>query len=594
MGDFNINLLPARFAPETDELFSSWLVRLATAHIIKLHTFTKFIFPSKQIWNRDIDKSAANEHINTLSLYTGVSFQKISLTLLQSFEGILYETHNANGNLSWIMPVGVYRLTRNRFGLQMCPLCLSEDKNPYYRRLWRLSWATICLKHNITLLDRCLDCQNPIIFHRGDMGWRNQSVSLSMTQCSVCDLHWTSKKVIKSLKKPDSDVSIFQEKLENALADNWTEVSGFGKIHSINFFNGLKHIFRVLSVNRRSQKFREAVSQSSSIPLIQPEFYNEIHSFDHLPIQFRYQTIRQASWILADWYERFVNVAIATDSFSSVFLPYNETAPFWYWQPIHELLYRKIHPVTEEEIWSAMNFLEKRKSFILPKNLDEVLGRKFFDYKSEKFIISIYERMKKFNNQKEIERLNSVRNYAKELSKNSTEYSKTKAKHLSRKYNRQHASPPRLFRKDQKMFDYLITKYKRRERLKMVNRMEAEQNATTVAKEFGVSPGIIRKWYSRYKLGGISNLDDQSRSPRNFPHQTVFQNEEDWIRSLHNEGLGLSDIRRELMNRYNFNISEGGLYGVICRLKLILPCSKKNKFFKRNRKLFNLKRRTQF
>lgn len=564
------------------------------AHVLKLHTFSKFIFPRRQIWNRDIDKSADSEHIRLISERTGIAPQRIFASTLNSFAGSLYETHNPNGNLSWILPVGVHRLTRKRFGLQICPLCLSEDEEPYFRRTWRVSWTTVCLKHEVILLDKCPDCRNPIIFHRGDMGWRNQHVSLSMVQCSICSLYWISQKVIKSLIIADSDIIAFQSKLENALTDGWSLVpGGFGMVHSISFFNGLKHIMRVLSVSPRTESFKRAVSQQSEIQLGTVEFSGErTRSFDYLPIESRYPTLRLAAWLLAEWSGRFVETAVATETFSSAFLSYSEVeTPLWYWLPIYENLIRKTHPVSEEEIKSALNFLEKRKSFILPMDLERLVGRNFFEYKSDKFVISIYERMKKFNESKEIERLRNIRLQAKEVIANhGNSPSKTKARSLSRKYRRKHSKPDKHFKKTQRMFARLITRYKRRERLKMVKRMEKEQSATVVAKEFGVSPGIVTKWYRRYKEGGVANLDDRSRAPYVFRHQIIFEEQEKWIRALHAERLELTEIQNELKNRYGFHISQGGLFRALNRLELILPCSKKNRFVKNNRKRSRSKR----
>lgn len=586
MPDSAHNLLPIRFAPETDELFSSWMMRLAMAHSLKLHSFSRFLFPEKQIWNRDIDKSTTGDHIRLICERTGLAHSKIFASTLRSLEGSLYEKHNANGNNSWILPAGVHRLTRTGFGLQMCPLCLSEDKEPYFRCRWRLSWATVCSKHKIILLDRCPGCHSPVLFHRGDMGWRNQSVSTSMVQCSMCSLIWTSRKVIASLVPAAPDAIGFQSKLENALTDKWCEVHGFGTVHSINFFNGLKHILRVLSVSRRSEKFREAVSGKFGMPLGEIEFDSvRMRSFDYLPLESRYRTIRLAAKLLAVWHKRFVDIALATDTFSSAFLPYNEVAPFWYWHPIHEHLTRKTHPVSEEEIWSALHLLERRKSFVLPMNLESLLGRNFFEHKSDGFAISIYERMRKFNEIKEKERLQAVYIQAKETAHSVSDgCSKTKAKHLSRDYRRRNSKPLKSFKKTQGMFDHLIAKYKRRERLKMARRMEQTQNATLVAGEFNVSPGIVTKWHGRYKDGGIANLDDRSRAPRTFRHKIVFERQEDWIRALHAEGLELLSIREELKNRYCLEITEGGLYRVLKRLNLILPCSKKNRFVKTNRR----------
>ena len=120
------------------------------------------------------------------------------------------------------MPIGVFHRSRHKFGLQICPLCLAEDKEPFYRKEWRLSWVTVCTRHNSLLLDRCPGCQAPIVFHRGDMGWRNQFVSFSNVRCSNCEVYWTSQRVINETIKADERIIVFQQKLSLALNNGWT------------------------------------------------------------------------------------------------------------------------------------------------------------------------------------------------------------------------------------------------------------------------------------------------------------------------------------------------------------------------------------
>src|SRR5918911_766517 len=136
---------PAHVKPRRDELLSSWLVRLAAAHALKLHTFCALVWTRrKQIWNRDIEKCADDSILSLLAEKTATPPDKVTRTTLSDYQGRLYERHNPYGNTRWIMPVGIYHRTRRRYGLQFCPRCLAEDKEPYYRRAWRLAFVTFC------------------------------------------------------------------------------------------------------------------------------------------------------------------------------------------------------------------------------------------------------------------------------------------------------------------------------------------------------------------------------------------------------------------------------------------------------------------
>jgi hypothetical protein len=182
----NKELWPVHIKPKDDELISSWLVRLARAHGLKLHTFCSVTWPGKQIWNRDIDKSSDTEMVGVLSTRTGTPIERVQATTLASYANVLYEKHNRFGPSSWIMPIGVYHRTRKKFGLQYCPRCLAEDEDPYYRCKWRLAFIVVCERHHVVLHDRCPKCGEAINFHRDELGNHRKVVTVSLTLCHAC------------------------------------------------------------------------------------------------------------------------------------------------------------------------------------------------------------------------------------------------------------------------------------------------------------------------------------------------------------------------------------------------------------------------
>jgi transposase len=564
--------LPVRFIPLPDELFTSWIVRLARENGTKLHTFSSLLFSEKRIWSRDLDKSADDRHLAVMEETTGFSARLIKETFLRSFEGKFYETHNPNGNSAWLMPVGVYHQTRRNYGLQMCPVCLRDDgENGYYRKLWRVSWVTVCEKHKTILLDRCPNCVAPIVFHRGEMGYRNLYSNYSNVQCPKCDFYWTSNKAIDASIPASREIIRFQLQLRESMDDGWTKINGYGVVHSIPFFNGLKQILKLLSVIKQGRKFREATSLKSGLPFNEPA--ENFHTFDLLPVEMRYEALGMADWLLFDWATRFVELAEASHCWSSTLLSGCVNIPFWYWSTVHDFLTKQTHYTTETEIFAALNYLKRNFDLILPSHLEKLIGKPYlFEKRSGFFIASIYDQLKKHNDNKERQRLKCVEESAKQIN---AEFSKTKAKKAYRSFKKEHIQPARSFRRIQTMLDRLINTHRIRERLKMVNDMERIQNAAAVAKLYGVTNTVVLKWHRRFLESGVDGLNDRSRKPHSFRHQIVFKREEEWIRGIHSEGLELKEIQSELKIRHNFTITEGGLYRAVRRLKLVLPNSRK-------------------
>lgn len=182
----DIELWPIRLKPKPDELVSSWLMRLAMAHGLKLHTFCSMAWSDKAVWNRDIDKSADDEIIQVLAQKTGTSLEKAKDTTLSAYEGFLFEQYKRFGPTAWILPVGVWHRVRKLYGQQFCPRCLAEDKEPYYRRRWRLAFMVCCERHGSLLLDRCPRCSASVNFHRNELGDFSRPVAVSLIHCYQC------------------------------------------------------------------------------------------------------------------------------------------------------------------------------------------------------------------------------------------------------------------------------------------------------------------------------------------------------------------------------------------------------------------------
>lgn len=141
-------LLPLHLKPKDDELLSSWIVRLALAHGLTPTTFDLILTASHfgRIWTlRDFDLNKMTNDLNPktfltellviLSKKTATPLNRVKKTTLDEYEGRLYYKLFDSRLYSWIVPhnLNIY-FGKRRFGMQACPKCLAEDKEPYFRR----------------------------------------------------------------------------------------------------------------------------------------------------------------------------------------------------------------------------------------------------------------------------------------------------------------------------------------------------------------------------------------------------------------------------------------------------------------------------
>lgn len=207
------NLWPIHLKPYKNELLSSWLVRIAHAHGLKVQSFYHLEFGSqREIWNRDIDRLAPDWLLQRLHVRTSLNLETIYNTTLQSYKNKLFSTYRSAGSLTWIQTLKIYHRTRHSYGLQFCPLCLKEDKEPYFRKSWRLSLYTFCPYHNVSMHEQCPCCASPIVFYRQELGKPESYDFKPLSICWKCDFN-LAESPVKDIDVTDKELVYKWQKL---------------------------------------------------------------------------------------------------------------------------------------------------------------------------------------------------------------------------------------------------------------------------------------------------------------------------------------------------------------------------------------------
>ena len=113
-----VNIIPG-------EVMSSWLTRLAEANGVSLQLLCWETWPGRHLLTKDLDRTAPNDVVETLSMKTGFAVPEIQQMTIQSMEGALFEDcSSGSARLPWILPVHL-RTDRGN-GIQYCSDCLKE------------------------------------------------------------------------------------------------------------------------------------------------------------------------------------------------------------------------------------------------------------------------------------------------------------------------------------------------------------------------------------------------------------------------------------------------------------------------------------
>ncbi|CAP02598.1 TniQ family protein [Acinetobacter baumannii] len=235
-----MNIWPVHLQPFHDELLSSWMIRLAHSNGYKVHDFyAQYFGQDIQIWNRDIDTQTPENIINKLHFYTKQDLSVIKNLSLQSYKNILFLYSNT-AILKGVLSVGINHRLRKKYGLQFCPMCLREDKIPYYRKYWRIAYLISCPYHGVKLGNRCFKCNFQITPHRVDMIEKTRLVNkLSIELCSKCFCKLSDTPLVKVSENLDN----FSKKIFEASQNRFICING-SLIHPYLFLLGIRCIIQ--------------------------------------------------------------------------------------------------------------------------------------------------------------------------------------------------------------------------------------------------------------------------------------------------------------------------------------------------------------
>lgn len=356
---------------QNDELLSSWIAHTAYANRLKLQSFTTLAFGRQAtLWNRDIDCSATDSLIEHLSEQTGSPVEEVRAGMLSGYESLVFERHNPKGCTKWILPIGVYHRTRKSFGLQFCPLCLFFDMLPYYRRRWRLGFATVCDVHGTLLHDRCPQCGAPVVFFRNDLGYRSGYRLGDMVSCWKCDFDLRRAPALGP-PGPDWKSLMTLRSLVTFHDMGWWH-QGDRTLHFSPLYFGVLHHLVTLLGNTWGQRLLAAINHEVDFRgAIQPHCCRT--TFERKPVRERHALLTAALWLLDDWTDRFVQMARKARLTQSRILR-GEPLPFWFESEIRLEFGSGQRVRTAEEARSAAAYLVKTDRSVSASAVAKLIG----------------------------------------------------------------------------------------------------------------------------------------------------------------------------------------------------------------------------
>lgn len=345
--------------PFEDEILSSWIVRTAYAHKTHPHTFTNqyLDYRPHSFFLTESDITLDAKMIEAIEQKSENKVDVHSL-MLKTYSGYLQENIFDNPNIFLC-------------DLKYCPVCLQEDKVPYFRKTWRVVFYNICHKHKCQLYEHCPECKTKLDISKM---YKNE---LPYTYCHKCGFELKRGRRLSLIKKYISSIS-YQNKIFKAINKGYVKL-GKSVIYSFLFLEVFIKFSKLILADN-THKF------INTHPLFKLIKDAKKQNFNH-PICKRINAKEQSAffglvmYIFDDYphnLKRFIMENGLTYHNMTTKMSY---VPFWYQTAVNEITPRYLPhsmTVTEEEVTHVGQYLKSIGKDINKVNLTKLLGCNFY------------------------------------------------------------------------------------------------------------------------------------------------------------------------------------------------------------------------
>jgi hypothetical protein len=165
----------------------------------------------------------------------------------------------------------------------------------------------------------------------------------------------------------------FQTQQEKFLADGWAQLGNSAFPYSVQYFQTVRHVARVIAKGPRAAGFRAAITSrwgGDDAPF-RPSLLREAEG---LEIDDRHRLFDLVARTMHDWPHRFVEAAQAAQLWKSWAIRDDPCPPFAYADLVSAQLVRSNYSPSVEEVQSAAGYLRRQNPTFTRKDLIQLLG----------------------------------------------------------------------------------------------------------------------------------------------------------------------------------------------------------------------------
>lgn len=351
-------MLLVRIQPCAGESLSSWRQRLAIANAFHLYPLVAGEFK-----HSDTDLAWQAEPTAWLIEHTGFASKEIEALSLKSLDKSLLAFGSGRAAPRWVIPLH-YSRRDTAFGSQYCPLCLAEDKIPFFRLRWRLALSSCCPVHSCGLLDACPTCGQPAWPRSASLRGLYKNRAYPVHICPVCETDLRNAPTESCVNAVDSLV-------DGANLTNQVLLNGL-VVSAAEFAASMWHVCQLFIRNRPNQKIGKRETPEGH--LARQLRHGEARSVEYLGILQRQALTNTAAGLFEAWPEKFLNFCEVHGVTIEHFSEYRAELPTWFHDVLVRHLARQKRGISDEQVELARRMLRSEGSKVSRVALGRILG----------------------------------------------------------------------------------------------------------------------------------------------------------------------------------------------------------------------------
>lgn len=317
------NVWPVHFGRLPDEALTSWITRLALAHVQVPSTFFKHTVPEHMdSWKQDLDVTCPDYVLEQLKIKCCQTKRSIYSGTLDSIRHKFEPNVNHSTALPrWVSPSQIRRNTVHHRGWKVCSLCLIES--PYLRLHWRFMFYVVCPEHHVHMIDQCHECGSFITSHKIHKGLHDELPEDALAYCHHCGHDHRNTPLSVAIKR---EVSVVNSCLTILKKGYFTK--GRLELHySHLYFQGLRLIMRGLLQGKQENLLKYILEKE----LLQ----TKVLFYKHDELEFlSADTLRSlliaARWLMFDWPTRFLKMSRMHGLGYNNWIRPRDVSPYWF------------------------------------------------------------------------------------------------------------------------------------------------------------------------------------------------------------------------------------------------------------------------